>query len=223
MVEKAQKHDIVSIVKQHILEGKLNPGDRIVETRLAKEIGVSQTPVREAMRLLSGEGIVQIVANKSPIVNPLKMNDVFEIYSLRAAIEGLAIRLATLNATAEDIQDLEAFYGKMIEKLHDESVSSLLSDSLYIHERIVELSKHTRLQNMHESFSFNVALVNRLLGTKSEKQKEVDQHKELIVVLKERDPDNAETVMKKHIYRSYTDFKKLLEKDNLAHGDNVWF
>lgn len=216
-------HDVVEYFKRMILNGELNPGDRIVETKFARELGISQTPIREAMHQLSGEGIVTIVPNKGPVIKELQKSDVFEIYSLRAAIEGLAIRIATQIASDEAVAELERFYTEMKVKLKDPSVDTLLQDSLYIHQSIIKLSKHERLINTYESISFQIALVNRILGRESTKQKEVDQHLELIEALKERNPDQAEKIMRKHIYRSYREFIELDEDKHWEDGETLWF
>jgi DNA-binding GntR family transcriptional regulator len=215
--------DIAAFIKQQILSGELNPGDRIVETKLAKELGLSQTPVREAIRLLSGEGIITIVTNKGPIVRALDKTDVFEIYSFRASIEGLAIRLATQLASNEDITVLENFYLGMKAKLDDTATTSLLAESFYIHQSIVSLSNHSRLIQAYQAISFQISLVNRILGKESTKQKEVEQHLELIDALKERNPDQAEKVIRKHIYRSYREFIGLKEEEHWEYGENLWF
>lgn len=226
MIQKQNiSEDIVVYIKNQILSGELNPGDRIVETKLAKELGISQTPVREAIRHLQGEGIIIIVPNKGPMVRTLDMKDVFEIYSVRSMLEGLAIRLATQNATEREIQELEAFYNKMKDKIHDSSVPYLLQDSAHIHQTIIYMSNHARLITMYKSISFQISLVNRMLGTRSTKQKEVDDHLELIEALKKRDPDPAEMTIRKHIYRSYREFVEISEKQTASqeYDEKVWF
>ncbi|GAA3409517.1 GntR family transcriptional regulator [Paenibacillus hodogayensis] len=217
--------ELVKYIKQQIISGELNPGDRIVETKLARELGVSQTPVREAIRHLHGEGVITIVPNKGPMVRTLDMKDVFEIYSVRSMLEGLAIRLATQQATDEQIAELEQFYEEMKRKLPDDSVPSLLQDSSHIHRTIIEMSNHSRLTTMYQSISFQISLVNRLLGAKSTKQKEIDQHLELIEALKKRNPDEAEQTMRKHIFRSYRDFVQLAEKkeQQVDFDEKQWF
>ncbi|MBW7454040.1 GntR family transcriptional regulator [Paenibacillus sepulcri] len=217
-------HDVIDFFKQQILSGQLNPGDRIVETKFARELGISQTPVREAVRQLSGEGIVTIVPNKGPVINELQTRDIYEIYSLRASIEGLAIRIATQIASDEAVEQLENFYEgmKLKEKEKNESVNSLLLDSWFIHQSIIQLSNHSRLIRTYESISFQIALVNRMLGSESSKQKEVEEHLELITALKERDPDKAELTMRKHIYRSYRECMELKGEEHLEHGENLW-
>lgn len=215
--------ELVAFIKEQILEGELSPGDRIVETKLAKDLGISQTPVREAIRQLSGEGIVKIVPNKGSFVRTFSAKDVFEIYSLRASMEGLAFRLATQQATVKDIEELEAFYNKMKEKLHDESVKTLTNDSAYIHQFIYNLSKHSRLIFLYESISFQVSLVNRVLGARYTKLQEVEEHKEIIDALKAGNPTNAEKVMREHIYRSYRWYVKFMEMERKEEENSAWY
>lgn len=222
IIGKNISEEIVELIKEQILNGELNPGNRIVETKLAKELGISQTPVREAIRQLSGEGIITIVTNKGPMVREFCMKDVFEIYSLRAVLEGLAIRLATQRASDVDIGKLRQFYEEMKAKLNDEDVPSLLQDSLYIHQTIVRLSGHERLDAIYKSLSFQIALANRMLGKQSTKKKEVEQHWELIEALTLRDPDEAERVMRKHIHRSYREFAELKAVDSSEFDESTW-
>lgn len=201
--------ELVVLIKKLILNGELRPGDRIVESKLSKQLGISPTPIREAVRLLAGEGIVTILPNRGPLVRPLTMADVFEIYSIRAMLEGLAIRLATRRASDGQIVALEAIFSEMQRKLHDPVVPSLLEDSTQIHQTIMDLSQHSRLIGAYTAISFQITLVNRILGQESTKQKEVDQHGELVEALQARDPDVAEQVMRAHIYRSYREFVEL--------------
>lgn len=217
--------ELMAYIKEQILAGHLNPGDRIVESRLARELGISQTPVREALRHLQGEGLTTIIPNKGTIVSPLDRKAVYEIYSVRALFEGLAIRTVTKQAVAEEIAELEQLYEAMKRKLHDDSVAYLLKDSFHIHEKIVHLSKHAKIIAMYRSISFQIALLNRMLGTTSSKQKEVDTHRELIDAIKNGDPEAAEKTMRAHIYRSYLEFTELARSPQAApyNGDEgLW-
>lgn len=216
--------DIVHYVKQSILDGKWNTGDRIVETKLAKELGISQTPVREAINQLAGEGIITILPNKGAVVRNLNAVDIFEIYSIRAVIEGLAIRLATKRATPADISELENFFEQMKEKAKDNSVKSLSRDAEYIHEFIYKLSNHSQLLMMHQTISFKVALANRILSLKYTKEQEIEQHWPLIEALKKGDPDNSEKVMREHIRQAYLQFVESKKFDNHEQLDeSYWF
>lgn len=216
---------LVDYLKQQILQGKLNPGDRIVETKIAEDLSVSQTPVREALRQLSGEGIVVLVPNKGPVVRSLDMQDVFEIYSVRAGLEGMSMRFATQRASDEEVAQLQRYFGEMEEKLHDASVpeTGLLEYSATIHQYVVDLSRHSRLISMYQSISFQISLVNRILGKESSKQKEVDQHREVVEALAGRNPGLAENVMRRHIYRSYCEFVAVQQNPVAEALSYQWF
>lgn len=214
--------DLVDHIKQMILNGELNMGDRIVETRVAKDLGISQTPVREAIRQLCGEGILIVVPNKGPMVRTFDLKDVYEIYSLRSVTEGMAIRLATFNAADEDIESLKQFYEEMRRKVDDSTVDTLLSDSLHIHQTIMKLSNHSRLIETYDSIAFQISMVNRILGNESTKRKEVEQHQELVEALASRDPEHAEKTMRRHIYRSYGEYVQLQE-GVIEHDEHAWF
>lgn len=214
--------DLAEYIKQQILDGQLNPGDRIVETKVAKELGISQTPVREAIRQLSGEGIITIVPNKGPMVRTFDMKDIFEVYSLRSMLEGLAIRLAVQLATDEEISELVRFFDEMKRKMADEDVESLLQESVYLHQSIIRLSNHARLIASYESITFHISLAGRILGRVSTKRKEIEQHAELIEALVRRDPDHAEKVMREHILRSFNEFRELPEAKDWIYDDIDW-
>lgn len=219
--KKNMSEDLVALIKQKIIDGELNPGDRIVEMKLAREFGISQSPVRESIRHLSGEGIITIVPNKGPVVNKLEGRDISEVYSLRSSLEGLAIHLTTQHAADEEIRELADFYDNMGARLNDDSVPSLLKDSLFLHQSIIRLSNHTRLIKVYESISFQIELVNRILGMAATKQKEYDDHRELIEAMLKRDPAHAEQVMRKHIYRSYTECMEVLRRNETTGTDRL--
>ncbi|TMV46671.1 GntR family transcriptional regulator [Paenibacillus mesophilus] len=214
--------NIASYIKQKIIDGEWNPGDRIVETKLARELEMSQTPIREAVRQLAGEGVVTIVPNKGPFVRTFSAKDIFEIYSYRAVLEGMAIRLAVGNASITDIRHLEQFYEEMKKKLLDSSVVSLSEDSGYIHNYIFKLAKHAVLLEMFQFISFRVRLVNRIVGRKYSKEREVSEHLELIEALKKGDPDDAERVMRAHIHRAYMEFVDIGKFDHSELAQNEW-
>lgn len=206
--------EIAQYMKKAILDGKWNPGDRLIETKLARELGTSQTPVREAINQLASEGVIVSLPNRGAVIRDLDAIDIFEIYSIRAVIEGLAIRLATSRATPADISEIESFYNEMKRKINDDDVKSLSHDAEQIHEFIYKLANHSELSAMHQTISFKVALANRILSFNYTKQEEFDQHRAIIEALKKGDPDYSEKVMREHIHQAYLKFVKSKKFDN---------
>jgi DNA-binding GntR family transcriptional regulator len=201
----SMSQEISSIIRQAIIDGDLLPGRRIVESKLAHDLGVSLTPVREAVRQLVGEGILTIEPNKGPSVRILTVEDAFELYSLRAMLEGLAIRLAVARPAAERAV-IQGIFENMVAAVDDDAVDTLLAHATRIHEGIVALSRHERLITMYRSLLLQISVLNRVAGKRSTKQHEVDWHRPLVEGLLGDDRDHAEAVMREHIFESYRNY-----------------
>ena len=200
---KTLSQEVAAIIKERIRSGELEQGERIVESRLAREIGLSLTPVREAVRELVGEGILTVMPNRGPSVRILEPEDAFEIYTLRAQLEGLAIRLAIRRNPLPDRQHIASILWDMERQVDDPNVPSLQGASRRIHLGIVNLSGHERLIALYTSLDLQVALLDRLVAATSSKQHEVDWHRPIVDALLGDDVDRAQAVMLAHIRESY--------------------
>jgi DNA-binding GntR family transcriptional regulator len=98
---------VLDELRQSIIEGRLNPGERLVERELIAMMGVSRTVIREALRQLESEGLITIIPNKGPVVRELTIEEARDLYSIRAVLEGLAARLFVENGSDEQIVKLE--------------------------------------------------------------------------------------------------------------------
>ncbi|HLR52787.1 MAG TPA: GntR family transcriptional regulator [Candidatus Avamphibacillus sp.] len=221
--KKSLSFEVSQYIKSLIIDGQIKPGDQINIKQIMTYLEISQTPVREAIQHLMGENVVISIRNKGYYVKEYNENDIFEIYSLRAMLEAFAIRLATQRASQNEIDEMESIYKRMKKKLQDDSVISITDDSTKIHDFIFKMSKHERLIQVNEEISFQVAVVNSILGTKYTKKREVEEHKELIEVIKNGNPDEAEKVMRNHIYRSYKNFLKEHSNKNVIEEINALF
>ena len=109
---KSLRESVYSKIKKKILIGEMKPGTRIVEVTLAESLGVSRTPVREAIRQLEKEGMVTVVEpRKGSYVSDISVKDMVDILEVRAELEALAAKLATSRALEEEIQEMEKISG----------------------------------------------------------------------------------------------------------------
>lgn len=206
MKKKNLSYEVSEYIKDQIINGEIEIGSQLKLNEISEHLGISQTPVREAIQYLVSEKVLENYRNKGYFVRKHDEKDIFEIYSLRATIEGLAIRLATQRNDEEELQKLIDLFEEMKAKRDDPTVASISHYSTKIHEAILNMSKHDMLIDVNESISFQVKIANSVLERKYTKELEVSHHEELIDVLKEGDPDKAEKVMREHIYRSYMNF-----------------
>ena len=138
--------DIVfKTLREAIVTGELKPGERLMEIKLANEMGVSRTPVREAIRKLEQEGLVHLTARKGAEVAPINAKDLKEVLEIRKALEGLACQMACQNATREDLQDLEEYNQDISKAIEENDIEKIARLDVRFHEQICILSGNTQL------------------------------------------------------------------------------
>jgi DNA-binding GntR family transcriptional regulator len=138
-------HQALQEIREAIRKGKFKPGDRLVETQLAEEMHISRFPIREALRYLEKEGLVEAKPFKGTYVAQLTERDMEELYSLRSAIEAFAIRILIKHIDAEKIKKLESVFRSMQQASKNEDLDKLISEDFRFHQTICELSDHRKL------------------------------------------------------------------------------
>src|SRR5260370_23733117 len=133
---------------ERILNGSYPPVSRIVETSVARELGTSQAPVREALRGLAALGVVEKAPFQGARVRRLQPEELLEAYVVRSAIETLAAKLAIPRMTDADIEDLAALGEKMLEAAKTGDGRTVAQHDVSFHERIVELSGNPTLMRV---------------------------------------------------------------------------
>ncbi|MGH9721727.1 MAG: GntR family transcriptional regulator [Bryobacteraceae bacterium] len=141
---------IASVIRGLIISGDLNPGDRIVESRIAKQLGVGQPTVREALVALEHQGLVVRKANTGCVVTTLTRAEIEQILRIRAELEILAVELAVENATDAEVHKLAALTGFMRAAAHARDVEEFFTHDLSFHEALWKLSGNTFLPRLLE-------------------------------------------------------------------------
>jgi DNA-binding GntR family transcriptional regulator len=187
-------------LEEDILNGKFQPGDSLIETKLSDELGVSRTPIREAIRQLELEGLVKTVPNKGAIVLGVSTQDIEDIYTIRMLIEGLAARWAAEKITPEEIEqlkesvELSEFYTNKNDMQHLQKLDSKF------HELIYEACKSKPLRHTLSTFHH---YIKRARGTSFETpgraKKALEEHKAILQAIIDRDGDRAEKLTYEHV------------------------
>ncbi|CAN5383940.1 GntR family transcriptional regulator [soil metagenome] len=193
------REDVKDFLLDAILSGELKPGDRIVETHIAQRIGVSQGPVREALRDLELFGFVESEPFRGTRVRQTTIDDLVEVYPVRAALEGVAAREAAKRITPTTLSELERLLQLMRDAANADDRKSHIEFDVQFHKTVVESSGNRMLFNMWQSARLSgsttvtVALAHRSL------MELADRHNPIIDALRNGDPDAAETAMRGHI------------------------
>ena len=199
-VSPALRHDVRNHLRNLIFDGTLQPGDRIVESRLARELGISQTPVREALRELEQMGLVVSYPNRGSSVRKVEPRDADEMYTLRAHLEVMAIDLALPRLTNEDLDTLDGLIDGMIEAGDNNDPDLLTELDTRFHEFICERSGHGLLLRTWQGISPLNWTMMTVIRLKDRNLRELaERHRPIVSALRARDPEAAELAIREHV------------------------
>jgi DNA-binding GntR family transcriptional regulator len=151
----------IAVLRRAILEGQLEPGTRMVEAQIARRLGTSRAPVREAIQALAREGLVEPLPRGGMLVATFTAGDVWEIYTLRAALEAEAIRLLIPALSQAHLLQLRGIVDEMRAQVAAEDVTALASLDVRFHQAIVEMCGNHRLVQVWSSMMSQVQLLLR--------------------------------------------------------------
>jgi DNA-binding GntR family transcriptional regulator len=190
------------LIREAIIDGRLPPGQRLKEEELARELGISRTPVREALLILQTEGLVDAEPNRGAVVRSHDAGDLEDLYQLRALLEGYAARRAAANVTEATIADLSASCERF-EALIDGDVQELVKENLFFHSTILDTARSRRVAEQIRKV-IELPLVYRSYIWYSVDQRRISAHyhRQITKALESRDGERAELVMKEHVFEA---------------------
>ena len=198
-------HDeVVDRVRTLIVEGQLEPGSRIHESDLGRALGVSRTPLREALKVLASEGLIELVPGRGAIVKRLTRRDVREMLDVLIALETLAGRLACRNATDAEIAALRATHDEMIQLYAAGDRLEYYWRNQAIHAGIAQLSGNALLASMHQGLQARLRRIRFIGNEEPQKWAEaVAEHEAMIAALEARDDARLATVIAGHLDQTW--------------------
>lgn len=192
------------VIREAILDGRLPPGRRLKEEELAQELGISRTPVREALLMLQAEGLVDASPNRGATVRSHSVEDLTDLYQLRALLEGYAARRAATRLSEEAIAELRESCDRFDVLIRDGAeMRVLVKENLVFHQAILESAGSARLGTMVRQV-VELPLVYRSYAWYSREQQQISAHyhSQITRALESRDSERAELVMKEHIFEA---------------------
>jgi len=186
-------------LREAIILGRMKPGERLMEVQLADEMGVSRTPVREAIRKLELEGFVVMIPRKGAYVAGITLKDVADVFEVRAALEGMAAGLAAERITEEELEMLER---SLVEgsRTSGDNIDTFVARDTAFHDIIYQSSRNQQLvqiiTHLREQIQrFRMASLSQPGRTKTS----WDEHKKVVEAISERNIDLARTLAREHV------------------------
>jgi DNA-binding GntR family transcriptional regulator len=200
-------------VREDILNGKYANGDKIVEAKLAEELGVSRTPVREALKQLELDGLVESMPNRGVIVKGITDQDIEDIYTIRLAIEAIAARWAVERMDDSEVEQLKEIYDLMEFYTFKEDVEKTFELNTKFHETMYRGTKSRYLEHVLKDFQlFIKSTRNESLKSEGRIDRALEEHKFILDSFLNRDPERAVDAIVNHIVNSRNNVSKLMGK-----------
>ena len=199
LVRTVMREQIKELIIQRILEGTYKPGDRVVELQLVQELGVSQAPVREALRDLEAMRFIETEPYRGARVREVSHAELTESYPVRAALEELAGQLATPRADDEMLSLLEAEMDNMLTAARDHDQHGLLVHDARFHEIIVEAAGNAVLLESWSGLRIEAYTLVSVIKSKLDLVAIANEHRPILDTFRQRDADLTGKVMREHI------------------------
>ena len=186
-----------------IVRGDLLPGEPLLEVNLSEALGISRTPLREALKQLAAEGLVELQLNRSAVVAPLRREELTELFEAVSGIERCAAELAAVRMTAQDVERLEALQTR-IERHHDcGELRDYFEVNQQIHGVIVGFARNSVLKASHDALLPRVERARLFaLSADGRWEESVREHKQILAALKARDAERAGQLLAHHVRRT---------------------
>ena len=206
LIYRTLRENIADIIRKRIIYQELEPGQKIVEQDLAKEFKTSRAPIREALRQLENEGLIEYVRNAGCSVKEITLEESFEIYLMRANYETMAVKLMGGNVPEDTICRMEEVLEKM-KKLDEEQFDQVFVYDNQMHGLLVEMTGMTRLYKAWKELNYGNIVTGFSLST----------DKKLVDACREKNKEKICHVLSEHYMRT---IRRLLKEQGLSEEDS---
>jgi DNA-binding GntR family transcriptional regulator len=187
-------------LKSLLVEGKIAPGSKLNERELAERLNVSRTPIREAIRRLAADGLVELIAKRGAIAVQLSIDDVIHTFDVIAELEGYSGELAAKNISDSTLSELEALQYEMMASYARRDLSSYYKLNLRIHRLINQAANNPVLATLFSQVNSRIEALRFRSNQDGVKwEKAVEEHQEMLDALKARDSARMRKVMITHV------------------------
>ena len=188
-------------LREAITNGMILPGQRIIEKKIAEELKVSITPVREALLQLNVEGFVEIKTHRNVVVKQISLADINELYEIQGVLEGYAARRASLNLNDQDLSKIKKLTEKMEKYFRSNNVEKFYESNKEIHEIFLKKSNNQSIYDLISNLNLRKKMFRyrvTFLAKKDVMKKALDDHKKILNAFLARDSNTIERLVREH-------------------------
>ncbi|MDD5922889.1 MAG: GntR family transcriptional regulator [Eubacteriales bacterium] len=220
MSHKPLREVVYEQLKMQILEGKITPGTRMMEVSLAEELGVSRTPVREAIRKLAKDGLVIIEPRKGAYAAEISAKDINDTLIVRENLEALASSIAAKVVTSDEIEELERMIDDYEVAVNEGNIDVMIEKDANFHRHIIKYSGNKTLMSLYEKVQELTLRFRYLYYEKPSRYTSMpDEHRTIIKALKSGDADMAYMAANYHVAHLKNSIREEVGENDDSEGD----
>jgi DNA-binding GntR family transcriptional regulator len=199
--------EILTRLRDHIVEGHIPDGGRIPERQLCEMLGISRTPLREALKVLAAEGLVELLPNRGARVRRLSERDLFELFDVMGGLEALAGRLACENIGDTEVAEIERLHYEMYGCYLHRDMHGYFRVNQLIHQKIVEASGNATLRSAYASFAGRIRRVRYAANFARKRERwgeAMREHEAILEALRRRAGSELSDILFRHLRNKRT-------------------
>ncbi len=207
-------------LREAIISGTLPPSERLMEIQLAEEMGVSRTPVREAIRKLELEGLVVMIPRKGAYVAGMSIKDIVDVFEIRGALEGLAAELASERVTDDELESMERYLVKISEEIESGDLSKVVETDTDFHTLIYKASRNARLSQIISNLREQIQRFRTTsLSFPGRMKIALEEHRKIVEAISSRDGELARRLAQEHIENAENVMMSMIQHDTKLGGN----
>ena len=191
-------------LRDQIYQHELTPGDAIDEMALCDRYGISRTPLREALKVLSSEGLIELIPRRGSFVRSMDIEELNELFPVMAVLEGLCAREAVENCKPADLQQLETMHEKLEEYVKQGNIDAYYEQNFVFHQAVQDLSGNKWLQRIIGDLRKVLRLARHMqLTIPGRLEESLEEHRQIMQAFSKHDPDLADQNMQNHLKQQW--------------------
>lgn len=207
------RETVCEALRDAIRRGILEPGERLMEVQLAEDLGISRTPVREAIRKLEQEGYVIMMPRRGTYVSSLSVHDVKEIFEIRTALESLSTTLATMRIEPEELEKLRTLLVEIEGHIKRKDIDKIVATDIEFHGLLYQVSRNERLVTIISNLKEQLARFRTLsMSYPGRLQKTLEEHRAMVEAIAAGDVDAARDAAERHMEQAEETLLKAMRK-----------
>lgn len=208
-------YELTERMRTFIERGDLTPGQKIPEKELCEQLGVSRTPLREALKVLASEGLITLRVNRGATVRILKLEELEEVFPVMGALEALAGEIACEKITEAELQEIRQLHEAMVVHWKKGELQPYFKLNRRIHEAIFDATSNETLKSLYRTLSGRLMSARYVANMTSERWAQaVEEHKQILKCLEERNGTRLSNVLKKHLANKLATVKEWIQSNS---------